>query len=124
MTRSQQFIVYRDELLAGSETFILGQSESLPHFQPFYVGLRRRPGLSLPETRVHIISGEGLAGKLQRARFRLLGPSRQLLVNSRRQASGPDPCAFWSRWLQRDSLSGSPEHTSGGHPPWIRRYGK
>lgn len=78
MTRSEQFIVYRNELLAGSETFILGQSESLPHFQPFYVGLRSRPGLSLPEMRVHIISGEGLAGKLQRARFRLLGPSRQL----------------------------------------------
>jgi CobQ/CobB/MinD/ParA nucleotide binding domain len=55
VTRSQQFIVYRDELLAGSETFILGQSESLPHFQPFYVGLRRRPGLTLPETRVHIV---------------------------------------------------------------------
>lgn len=78
MTRGQQFIVYRDELLAGSETFILAQSESLPHFQPFYVGLRRRPGLILPETRVHIISSDGFAGKLQRARFRQLGLSRRL----------------------------------------------
>ncbi len=124
MTRSEQFIVYRNELLAGSETFILGQSESLPHFQPFYVGLRSRPGLSLPEMRVHIISGEGLAGKLQRARFRLLGPEPPAAVDSGRPASGPDPCAFWSGWLQRDSHGGSPEHTSGGHPPWIRRYGK
>ena len=99
MTRSQQFIVYRDGLLAGSETFILAQSESLPHFQPFYVGLRRRPGLTLPETRVHIISSDGFAGKLQRARFRQLGTEPPAAIDSGGQAPGPDPYAFRSRWV-------------------------
>ena len=47
MTRSEQFIVYRDELLAGSETFILGQSESLPHFPALLCGLAQAAGIEL-----------------------------------------------------------------------------
>src|ERR1700722_3161518 len=78
MNSCQNFVVYREDLLGVSETFFLGQAESLPHFRPFYVGLRRRSGLTLPESQLHIVGGEGLAGKIQRARFKLAGPSRQL----------------------------------------------
>ena len=78
MSLRQNFIVYREDLLGASETFVVGQSESLPHFSPFYVGLRRRSGLTPPESQVHIVGGEGLAGKVQRARFKLVGSSREL----------------------------------------------
>jgi colanic acid/amylovoran biosynthesis glycosyltransferase len=78
MTSCQNFIVYREELLGASETFVVGQAESLPHFRPFYLGLRRRSGLTLPESQVHIVGRDGLAGKLRRARFKLSGPSQQL----------------------------------------------
>jgi glycosyltransferase involved in cell wall biosynthesis len=78
MTAVHNFIVYREELLGASETFVVGQAESMPRFQAFYVGLRRRPGLSLPESRVHIVGGNNLYGKLQRARFKLAGPSSHL----------------------------------------------
>lgn len=78
MTPVHNFIVYREDLLGASETFVVGQAESMPRFQPFYVGLRRRPGLGLPESRVHIVGGNNFYGKLQRARFKLAGPSSRL----------------------------------------------
>jgi glycosyltransferase involved in cell wall biosynthesis len=79
MSSKRTIIVYRDELLGASETFIRAQAESLSRFRPYFVGLRRRAGLSLPEDQVHIISGPGMSGKFQRARFKLLGPSSRLL---------------------------------------------
>ncbi|MCU1340703.1 MAG: glycosyl transferase group 1 [Candidatus Acidoferrum typicum] len=99
MTSRQALIVYRDELLGASETFVLGQAESLSSFQPFYVGLRGRSGLSLPESRFHIVGRDGLIGKLQRARFKLLGPNPSLvsMLAEKRPALihahfGPDGC--------------------------------
>jgi colanic acid/amylovoran biosynthesis glycosyltransferase len=99
MESSRSLIVYRDELLWASETFILTQAGSLTRFNPFYVGLRRRPGLQLPEERQHIISGDGFLGRAQSVRFRLAGPSKALV---RKLASlnpllihahfGPDGC--------------------------------
>ena len=78
MTVERSFLIYRDDLLAASETFIRLQAESLSHFCPHYVGLRRLPGLTLPESKVHLISREGIIGGLQRAHFRLLGPGQRL----------------------------------------------
>jgi glycosyltransferase involved in cell wall biosynthesis len=78
MNSSQTFIVYRDELLAGSETFIPAQAESLVHFRPFYLGLRQIPGLPLPQGRFNFISRGGLAGKPKRVRFKLWGASATL----------------------------------------------
>ena len=78
MTSAQTYIVYREDLLGASETFVLGQAESLSRFQPFYVGLRRRAGLNLLESRVQIVGGAGLIGKLQRARFKFFGPNPSL----------------------------------------------
>ena len=78
MNTSRTVIVYRDELLGPSETFIPAQAESLEHFRPFYLGLRQIPGLSLPQGRFHFISPGGLAGKAKRVRFKLWGPSATL----------------------------------------------
>jgi colanic acid/amylovoran biosynthesis glycosyltransferase len=99
MSSNHTIIVYRDELIGVSETFIRAQAESLKRFRPFFVGLRRRPGLRLPIDQVEIISRPGLPGKLQRARFRLLGPSPSLRRSlARKQPAlihahfGPDGC--------------------------------
>jgi colanic acid/amylovoran biosynthesis glycosyltransferase len=78
MTSRPTFIVYREDLLGASETFVRGQSESLEHFDPFYLGLHQRSGLSLPKSQFHIVGGNGLGGKLKRARFKLFGPNGQL----------------------------------------------
>jgi colanic acid/amylovoran biosynthesis glycosyltransferase len=43
--------IYRDELLDGSETFILSQAESLSAFTPFYLGTQKVLGLELPKNR-------------------------------------------------------------------------
>ena len=75
MSSRRTFIVYRDELLGASETFIPAQAESLEHFRPYYLALRKIPGLALPEERFQFISRDGLAGKLDGTRFKLLGPS-------------------------------------------------
>jgi glycosyltransferase involved in cell wall biosynthesis len=71
----QTIIVYRDTLLPPSETFIRGQAESLNRFRPQYVCLRHTSGLSLPESRVHPLCQGGIVGRVQRARFKLLGPN-------------------------------------------------
>ncbi|MGA2074192.1 MAG: glycosyltransferase [Terriglobia bacterium] len=99
MNSKRTIIVYRDELLGVSETFIRAQAESLRRFHSFFVGLRHRAGLSLPENRVHVISPPGLVGKFQRARFKLLGPSLSLRRSlARKQPAlihahfGPDAC--------------------------------
>ena len=78
MDTKKTIIVYRDELLGASETFIRGQAESLERFSPLYLGLRSVPGLSLPDSRFHIVSRAGNIGRLQRARFKLAGPSLRL----------------------------------------------
>ena len=85
MTSEQSVLIYRDDLLPASETFIPLQAESLDNFRPHYVGLRRLPSLPLTKSRVHLISRKGTLGKLQRARFKLLGPSRQLLQSLARE---------------------------------------
>ena len=87
MNSERSVLIYRDELLGASETFIPAQAESLNHFRPFYLGLRQIPGLPLPQGRFHFVSREGLAGKVKRARFRLLGPG----VTLRRQLAAMDP---------------------------------
>ena len=78
MSSSQTFIIYRDELLGASETFIPAQAESLNHFRPFYLGLRQIPGLPLPHGRFHFISRDGLAGKAKRGTFQVFGAQRRL----------------------------------------------
>jgi colanic acid/amylovoran biosynthesis glycosyltransferase len=78
MDTRRTLIVYREELLGPSETFIRAQAESLQRFSAFYFGLRRIPGLPLPDLRFHILSGTGWVGRLRRARFKLLGPSADL----------------------------------------------
>ena len=50
MNAQPKVLIFRSELLAISETFILAQAEALRRFTPQFAGLRRvRPSLRLPE---------------------------------------------------------------------------
>jgi colanic acid/amylovoran biosynthesis glycosyltransferase len=60
--------IYRDDLLDGSETFILSQGESLRDYRAVYLGTQRVPGLKLPEDRCVVLA----AGRCRR--FIAAGP--------------------------------------------------
>lgn len=99
MNSNRTVLTYRDTLLFPSETFIRSQTESLSRFDPKYVCLRCTTGSNVLESRLNVLCEPGLRGKVQRARFKLLGPS---LRQSRRVAAlnpilihahfGPDAC--------------------------------
>ena len=66
-------VVYRDGLLAYSETFVRDQAEGLEHFTPYYAGSRRVEGLDLPEERTMVVNGGGPLGKVAEAIYKLRG---------------------------------------------------
>jgi glycosyltransferase involved in cell wall biosynthesis len=66
-------IVYRDHLLARSETFVLTQAEALQRFIPYYVGSRLMRGLPLPLERTLVVNHNGLLGKSSEAIFKVWG---------------------------------------------------
>ena len=66
-------VVYRDGLLAYSETFVRDQAEGLERFTPYYAGSRRVEGLDLPEARTVVVNGGGPFGKAVEALYKLRG---------------------------------------------------
>lgn len=66
-------VVYRDHLLAPSETFVLRQAEALQRFVPYYVGSRLVRGLPLPLERTLVVNQNGLLGKGSEAAFKVWG---------------------------------------------------
>jgi glycosyltransferase involved in cell wall biosynthesis len=68
-------LIFRKHLLASSETFIRSQAGAMKRFHPFFVGLRRVDGLSLPAGSSWVANEGGLLGAANELRFRLLGPS-------------------------------------------------
>lgn len=63
----RNLIIYHEDLLTYSETFILGQAESLRRFTPYYAGLRRVGELETPPGRTIVVSDgtpRGRAGEL------------------------------------------------------------
>jgi len=66
-------VIYRDHLLAPSETFVLRQAEALQRFIPYYVGSRLVRGLPLPLARTLTVNQNGLLGKGSEAVFKLWG---------------------------------------------------
>jgi glycosyltransferase involved in cell wall biosynthesis len=69
-------IIYRDDLLFPSESFIRTQGEALQSFQPFYVGLRRNGPLELPKERVVLLTSSPARAKYERRWFTWMQPSR------------------------------------------------
>jgi glycosyltransferase involved in cell wall biosynthesis len=75
-TSNPNLLIYRDELLGASETFVLSQAEALQQFRPVYVGLRLVPELPTPADRRVLLASSGVLGKPERARRRLFGPTK------------------------------------------------
>lgn len=69
---TENILVYRESLLAFSETFILAQGEALTRFRSHYVGMIGVGGLATPADRTHLL-GPDAPGLWARARFKLLG---------------------------------------------------
>jgi len=81
-TLKPNLFIYREALLPGSETFILSQGESLNAFQAIYVGLRRVPGLKVPQERC-VLLAEGHYRRFKIARLKLLGAKTSDLTRLR-----------------------------------------
>jgi glycosyltransferase involved in cell wall biosynthesis len=82
-TLNPNLLIYRDELLGASETFVLTQAEALQQFRPIYVGLRLVPGLPTPADRRLLLAASGLLGKLERSRCKLVGPAESRMAGLR-----------------------------------------
>ena len=72
-------IIYRENLLSYSETFVLNQAEALRHFCPYYVGTRRvEDGLAMPPERTLVINNGTPAGRLSELWFKASGLAPRL----------------------------------------------
>jgi glycosyltransferase involved in cell wall biosynthesis len=66
-------LIYREQLLGGSETFIRDQAEALRRYRPLYVGARRVPGLQLPAERTRVLNDGSALGRLREMAFKASG---------------------------------------------------
>lgn len=80
----QNIVIYQEDLLAYSETFILNQAESLRHFVPHYVGTRRVRGLQTPPERTVVINDRPVTGRLLELAYKATGYSLRLDRHLRR----------------------------------------
>lgn len=83
-------LIYREQLLGRSETFILAQGEGLQNCNVHYAGCRSVSGLPMPHERTFSIADHRLAGRLREAFFRRTGHSSSLLRHVHRL----DPCVI------------------------------
>jgi colanic acid/amylovoran biosynthesis glycosyltransferase len=58
-------LIYKNQLLPYSQTFVKAQAEAYQNFQAHYVGLRQVAGLSLPEERTNILHQGSFLGKVR-----------------------------------------------------------
>lgn len=73
MHHLRRILVYCDQLLPYSATFVRSQAEALQQVEPYYVGCRRVEGLSLPSANTIVANSGGLTGKAWEAAFKLWG---------------------------------------------------
>jgi colanic acid/amylovoran biosynthesis glycosyltransferase len=66
-------LIYRNHLLMPSETFVRDQADALQSFSPFYLGLRRVPGISISEENSIVVNHGKIIGKLNEVRSLALG---------------------------------------------------
>jgi len=90
---NRRVLVYRREILALSETFILAQLRALRRYQPHLFGLRRVTGLALDGVPVHTLGNRRL-GRIQELMFRYCGHGPSLLRAGRKL----DPCLIHSHF--------------------------
>ncbi len=71
-------VIYHEDLLAYSETFILTQAEALRQFRAYYVGTRRAEGLSTPPERTIVLNDRPVTGRLAELCYKATGFSPRL----------------------------------------------
>ncbi|GGO06425.1 glycosyltransferase [Saccharibacillus kuerlensis] len=71
-------LIYRDQILPPSETFIKSQAERFESFHSYFMGSRLVPGLQIEADKQIIINTGGVSGRRKELEFKLMGPSRSL----------------------------------------------
>jgi len=79
-------LIFRTNLLAPSETFIVAQAAAMRQFSPYFVGWRRMAGIAISEDTSWTVDGGGLRGRLRQLRFRYAGPTREQIARLRARA--------------------------------------
>ncbi|AFY87654.1 glycosyltransferase [Chroococcidiopsis thermalis] len=75
-------LIYRNNLLPASETFVQKQAEALRDFIPYYVGSRLVQGLQLPQERRIALNQGGLLGLTNELSYKLWGKTSVDFVRS------------------------------------------
>lgn len=65
-------LVFTDQLLPISNTFIRSQMESLRRFEPYYVGLKYNNDIALNSKRTYVLNSGTTVGALRSAMFKLI----------------------------------------------------
>jgi glycosyltransferase involved in cell wall biosynthesis len=73
MPNKPTVLIYRNNLLPPSETFVQNQAEALQRFTPYYVGSRRVQGLQLPSERTRAVNQGGVFGLAWEASYKFWG---------------------------------------------------
>lgn len=94
-------LIYKDDLLPPSATFIPQQAEALQDFTPYYAGSRRIKGIQPPQERTLLVNKGGLLGKVNEVLYKVWGVApafkqcirrlKPLLVHAH---FGPDAARF------------------------------
>ncbi|MDO3411670.1 glycosyltransferase [Saccharibacillus sp. CPCC 101409] len=71
-------LIYRDQILPPSETFIKSQAERFESFHSYFMGSRLVPGLQIEADKQIIINTGGVSGRRKELEFKLMGPGRGL----------------------------------------------
>ncbi len=84
--KKSNVLIFKDQLLPFSETFILESTRLLKRFTPYFVGVRRVKGIALPPERVFILNGGGWKGFAEMLIFRATGRAATFCKNVQRVA--------------------------------------
>ncbi len=76
-------VIYHEDLLAYSETFILSQAESVQRFTPHYVGTRRVTGIETPRERTMVLNDHSPLGRARELTYKATGFSPHLVSHLR-----------------------------------------
>ncbi|WP_277566593.1 glycosyltransferase [Cohnella ginsengisoli] len=69
----RNILIYRDSLLAPSETFIRSQAEGMRFYRAHYAGSKRNAGIALDPERVTVLNEGGAGGRLRELLFKATG---------------------------------------------------
>ena len=78
-------VIYRENLLPYSETFILSQAEALRQFRPHYVGMRRvTGGIATPSERTMVLNDGSGRGRMAELAYKASGFAPRLYTRLKR----------------------------------------